>query len=55
MRAQLVDEFRIWVHPVVLGSGTQLFPRGGVPATLRLTDTRSLDTGVVVLTYAANA
>jgi dihydrofolate reductase len=55
MRAQLVDEFRIWVHPVVLGSGTQLFPSGGVPATLRLTDTRTLDTGVVVLTYAANA
>jgi hypothetical protein len=39
------------VHPLVLGDGTQLFPRGGVSATLQLTDTRTLDSGVVSLTY----
>lgn len=52
MRQDLVDEFRIAVHPLVLGDGTRLFPQGGVSATLRLTDTRTLDSGVVSLTYA---
>lgn len=52
MRNDLIDEFRIAVHPLVLGDGTQLFPQGGVSTTLQLTDTRTLDSGVVSLTYA---
>jgi dihydrofolate reductase len=52
MRHNLIDEYRVAVHPIVLGGGTQLFPQGGVPATLRLTSTRTLDSGVVNLTYA---
>jgi dihydrofolate reductase len=52
MRHNLIDEYRIHVHPIVLGGGTQLFPQGGVPATLRLTGTRTLDSGVASLTYA---
>lgn len=55
MRHNLVDEYRIAVHPIVLGSGTQLFPQGGVSATLRLTGTRTLDSGVVSLTYTPAA
>jgi len=51
MRHNLIDEYRIHVHPVVLGGGTQLFPQGGMPATLRLTGTRTLDSGVVTLNY----
>ena len=51
MRHNLIDEYRVAVHPIVLGGGTQLFPQGGVPATLRLTGTRTLDSGVVSLTY----
>jgi len=51
MRHDLVDEYRVAVHPIVLGGGTQLFPQGGVPATLQLTSTRTLDSGVVNLTY----
>jgi hypothetical protein len=39
------------VHPIVLGGGTQLFPQDGVSATLRLAATRTLDSGVVSLTY----
>jgi dihydrofolate reductase len=39
------------VHPIVLGGGTRLFPQGGVPATVRLTSTRTSDSGVVNLTY----
>jgi len=52
MRHNLVDEYRGAVHPIVLGGGTQLFPSGGVRAALRLTGTRTLDSGVVNLTYA---
>jgi dihydrofolate reductase len=52
MRHDLVDEYRVAVHPIVLGSGTRLFPQDGVRATLRLTDARTLDTGVVSMTYA---
>jgi dihydrofolate reductase len=51
MRHDLIDEYRIHVHPIVLGGGTQLFPSGGLPATLRLTGSRTLDSGVVSLTY----
>ena len=51
MRHDLIDEYRIHVHPIVLGGGTQLFPEGGAPATLRLTGTHTLGSGVATLTY----
>jgi dihydrofolate reductase len=51
MRHNLVDEYRIHVHPMTLGRGTRLFPAGGVSAILRLVDTRTLESGVVSLTY----
>jgi dihydrofolate reductase len=47
----LVDEYRLWVHPVVLGSGKRLFGTGAVPAALRLSGTQTTSTGVVVNTY----
>ena len=47
----LVDEYRLFVHPVVLGSGKRLFGTGAVPAALRLTATTTTSTGVVVHTY----
>jgi dihydrofolate reductase len=51
MRHNLIDEYRIHVHPIVLGSGKQLFPQGGVSTILRLVDTRTFESGVVSLTY----
>jgi dihydrofolate reductase len=51
MRHDLVDEYRVAVHPLVLGHGTQLFPQPGVSAVLELVGARTLDSGVVNLTY----
>jgi dihydrofolate reductase len=51
MQANLVDEYVLLVHPLVLGSGRRLFPEGGSPAALRLVDTKTTTTGVVVATY----
>lgn len=47
----LVDEYRLWVAPVLLGSGRRLFASGTVPAGLELTDIRTSSTGVVISTY----
>jgi dihydrofolate reductase len=47
----LVDEYRLWVHPVVLGSGKRLFGVGALPAALKLSETKTTSTGVVVHTY----
>ena len=48
----LVDELRVWIFPVVLGTGKRLFGDGAVPAGLELVDSRTASTGVVFLTYA---
>jgi dihydrofolate reductase len=47
----LVDELRLLVHPVVLGSGARLFEAGVVPLSLEIADSRTFATGVVDLTY----
>jgi dihydrofolate reductase len=51
LRHRLVDQFTLLIHPLVLGSGRRLFSDGGAAATLRLTDTRTTTTGVVIATY----
>lgn len=51
MQHELVDEYRIAVHPIVLGRGVRLFPDEALRATLRLVSTSTLDTGVANLTY----
>jgi dihydrofolate reductase len=47
---QLLDELRLWVHPLLVGRGTTLF-REGANATLELVTAETLQTGVVILTY----
>jgi dihydrofolate reductase len=51
LRHNLVDEFRLWVFPVVIGSGKRLFGDGAIPAGLRLVDHKTSSTGVVMGTW----
>ena len=51
MRHNLVDEYRLWVFPVVIGSGKRLFADGTIPAGLKLVDSTVSTTGVVIGTY----
>jgi dihydrofolate reductase len=51
MRHNLVDLYRLWVFPVVVGSGKRLFPGGTVPSALKLVDSKVSTTGVVIATY----
>jgi dihydrofolate reductase len=53
IRRGLVDEYRLVVHPVILGAGTPFFPALEKPAGLRLLETRTFASGVVYLGYAA--
>ena len=47
----LVDQYRLWLFPVVLGSGKRLFADGTVPIGLKLVDSQVSSTGVVLATY----
>jgi len=46
-----VDEYRLWVFPVVLGTGKRLFEKGVPPRGLSLVATRSTPGGVLLNTY----
>ena len=52
-RRDLVDEYVLLIHPLVLGTGRRLFPDGGGLATLRLTCSTATTTGVLIATYLA--
>ena len=49
--AGLVDEYRMWVFPLVLGEGKRLFENGVPPRSLSLVATRSTPAGVLLNTY----
>lgn len=49
--AELIDEYHIWVFPVVLGEGKRLFENGVPPRGLTLAETRSTPSGIVANTY----
>jgi dihydrofolate reductase len=51
MAEGLVDEYRLMVFPIVLGSGKRLFGKTQDTATLKLVEARTLDTGTLILTY----
>ena len=47
----LIDEFRMWIFPVVIGAGKRFFGDGAIPVGLKLVDTKVFKTGVTVNTY----
>jgi dihydrofolate reductase len=47
----LIDEFRVWTFPVVLGKGKRLFETGAPTMAFALVDTKASTSGVVVSTY----
>jgi dihydrofolate reductase len=51
MRRHLIDEYVLQIHPLILGSGRRLFNDGGSRDALRLVDTKTTSTGVVIATY----
>ena len=51
IRHGLIDVYRLWVFPVVVGSGKRLFADGAIPAALKLVDSTVSSTGVVIGTY----
>jgi dihydrofolate reductase len=51
MRHDLVDEYKLLIHPLVLGTGRRMFRDGGPPSSLRLADSVTTTTGVVIATY----
>ena len=50
-RHDLVDEYRLMIHPIVMGKGKRLFRDEGAPKKLRLVDSKTTTTGVLILTY----
>jgi dihydrofolate reductase len=51
VRHNLVDDYVLLIHPLVLGSGRRLFADDGACAALRLVDAKPTTTGVVIATY----
>ena len=52
IRRGLVDEYRLVVHPVILGAGTPFWPKLDAPIPLQLTDTHRFASGVLYLGYS---
>ena len=51
MQLGLIDEYALFVYPVILGSGTRLFPALDDTVNLQLVQTRTFGSGVVFLRY----
>jgi dihydrofolate reductase len=51
LRHELIDEFRLWSFPLVVGRGKRLFSDGTIPAGLKLVNSTVSSSGVVIGTY----
>lgn len=51
LKHDLIDEFRLKIFPLTLGTGKRLFGDGTIPAAFRLVDSRTSSKGVIVATY----
>lgn len=50
----LVDEYRLWIFPVVLGQGKRLFGDGTIPTRLKLVESSTTSTGALACTYSVD-
>lgn len=48
---KLIDQYMLLIHPLVLGSGTRLFADEGALQAMRLVDSKTTSTGVIIATY----
>ncbi len=55
MKDNLIDEYELWIHPLVLGSGKRLFADGAIPSNLKLVDSKKTGSGILILTYRPNS
>lgn len=55
MERDLIDEYRLYVHPVAIGRGKPLFPESDAKIDLQLVETRAFGNGVVLLRYRRRA
>jgi dihydrofolate reductase len=53
LRRNLVDEYVLLIHPLVLGTGRRLFAEGSPTTALTLVNTKTTTSGVVIATYRA--
>lgn len=51
LNANLIDEMRLCIAPVILGQGIPLFPNKPKESAWTLTDSKAYDTGIVTMTY----
>ena len=51
MRLGLIDEYRLYIQPIILGGGTPMFQALDDRINLRLVETRTFGSGVVLLRY----
>jgi dihydrofolate reductase len=51
MQLDLIDEYQIYIHPLLLGDGKPMFPATGKRINLRLAETRTFGSGVIFLRY----
>ena len=51
LKNDLVDELRLRIYPITLGSGKHLFAEGTIPAAFKLTDSQALPSGVILANY----
>jgi dihydrofolate reductase len=51
LKNDLIDEFRLKIFPITLGTGKRLFGQGAIPAGFRLLECKTSATGVIVATY----